>query len=214
MTIEKIYEFVTMKGLSINEFSKKIGVSNGYFAKQRTSNGSISSNIIEKIVSFYPDIDLDWLFRDYPLAKTGKPEVIHENMVPVYPHIATAGKVALFKDFRDSDSEGYITVPNMPKCDGAIPIIGDSMYPLLKSGDLVCYKIKDVNDIMFGEMYIIDWLDGRGDDYLTVKYVAKGSSKDQLKLISYNKHHDDIEISKERIRQLALVKLTIRFNSF
>lgn len=101
----------------------------------------------------------------------------------------------------------------MPKCDGAIPIIGDSMYPLLKSGDLVCYKIMDVADVLYGEMYIVDWLDSRGDDYLTVKYLAKGSNKDMLKLISYNKHHDDIEIQKERIRQLALVKLTIRFNS-
>ena len=39
----------------------------------------------------------------------------------------------------------YISIPRLPKCDGAVYVTGDSMYPLLKSGDIVLYK--EVSDI-------------------------------------------------------------------
>jgi len=71
-TIKNIYKFIDYKGVSVNEFSKKVLVSNGYFAKQRGSNGAISSNILEKIVIEYSDINPDWLL-------TGRGEMLREN---------------------------------------------------------------------------------------------------------------------------------------
>lgn len=45
----------------------------------------------------------------------------------------------------------------IPKCDGGLRIVGDSMYPLLKSGDIVFYKqVHDImHSIIWGEMYLI-----------------------------------------------------------
>ena len=60
-TIERLYKLVDIKGDSIYRLSKEIEVSNGYFSKQKQSNGALSSNIIEKIVSYYPDLDANWL---------------------------------------------------------------------------------------------------------------------------------------------------------
>lgn len=226
MIQEKIVKYLNFKGISKYKFYKETGFSNGFLDK----TGAIGSDKCEIICSHYPDLNIEWLILDkgemISSKKFYRDSITNETMlntlldiydiknaIPVYPHIATAGAVQLFKDFRHDQSDGFIHVPNMPKCDGAIPVVGDSMYPLLKSGDLVCYKVIDVPDIIYGEMYIVDWTNSRGDDYLTVKYVAKGSNKDVLKLISYNKHHDDIEVNKATIRQLALVKLTVRFNT-
>lgn len=59
--INRIYQLSDFKGDSIYKISKDIGVSNGYFAKTRKNNGNVSSNIIEKIVSYYPDLNVEWL---------------------------------------------------------------------------------------------------------------------------------------------------------
>lgn len=69
--IEKILHFIAYKKVSINEFSKLIGVSNGYLAKQKANKGNIGSHIIEKIVRLYPDLNIDWLFGiDDQMLKT------------------------------------------------------------------------------------------------------------------------------------------------
>ena len=62
----------------------------------------------------------------------------------------------------------------IPKCDGGLRIVGDSMYPLLKSGDIVFYKqVHDImHSIIWGEMYLISF-DIDGDEYVSVKYLQK-----------------------------------------
>ncbi len=71
--IERIYNLSEFKGDSIYKLSKSLGVSNGYFAKQRQSNGSVSSNILEKIVSYYADVNIEWLI-------TGKGNMLKDKM--------------------------------------------------------------------------------------------------------------------------------------
>ena len=57
--------------------------------------------------------------------------------VPLYSIEGTAGLVPLFADHAQTRPVNFIHIPNLPKCDDAIYIVGDSMYPLLKSGDIV-----------------------------------------------------------------------------
>lgn len=59
--IERIYQFIDYKGVSVKEFSDNIGVSNGYLAKQKANSANLGSHIVEKIVVFYPDISVEWL---------------------------------------------------------------------------------------------------------------------------------------------------------
>ena len=76
---------------------------------------------------------------------------------PLYSIEGTAGLVPLFADRNRAHAINYIHIPNLPKCDGAIYIAGDSMYPLLKSGDIVLYKqLRDLDDIFWGDMYLLD----------------------------------------------------------
>lgn len=73
-TIDRIYELVDFKGETIYKLSKSIDVSNGYFSKQKLSNGAISSTIIEKLVNHFPDVDVNWLI-------TGKGKMLRTNTV-------------------------------------------------------------------------------------------------------------------------------------
>lgn len=107
-----------------------------------------------------------------------------------------------------------IRIPNLPKCDGAIHIVGDSMYPLLKSGDIVLYKEMpvDMQHLFYGEMYLISYII-EGDAYVVVKYINRSpQGEPYVTLVLQNPHHADIDIAFRTVNALALVKASIRIN--
>ncbi len=133
--------------------------------------------------------------------------------VPLYSIEGTAGLVPLFSKQEEMKPVNYIHIPNLPKCDGAIYVVGDSMYPLLKSGDIVLYKqLNDVRDVFWGDMYLIS-IDIDGEEYITVKYVQKSEHDGFIKLVSQNQHHADKEVEIDRIRAIALVKASVRMHT-
>lgn len=133
--------------------------------------------------------------------------------VPLYNIEGTAGLVPLFTGQPPVRPVDYIHIPNLPKCDGAIYIVGDSMYPLLKSGDIVLYKkMNSIDDIFWGDMYLLS-IDIDGEEYITVKYIQKSEHNGCIKLVSQNPHHADKDVSIDRIKALAFIKASIRMNS-
>lgn len=70
-TKDRLLKFIELNSISLHQFHKKIGVSNGYLAKVE----SIGSPVIEKIAEIYPDLSLDWLFtgRGHMLRSQQKP---------------------------------------------------------------------------------------------------------------------------------------------
>lgn len=133
--------------------------------------------------------------------------------VPLYNIEGTAGLVPLFMGQIPTKPIDYIHIPNLPKCDGAIYIVGDSMYPLLKSGDIVLYKqMNSIEDIFWGDMYLLS-IDIDGEEYITVKYIQKSTQEGCVKLVSQNQHHADKDVGINRIKALAFIKASIRMNS-
>lgn len=133
--------------------------------------------------------------------------------VPLYSIEGTAGLVPLFAEESTAKPINFIHIPNLPKCDGAIYVVGDSMYPLLKSGDIILYKqLSDVRDVFWGDMYLLS-IDIDGEEYITVKYVQKSDHEGFIKLVSQNQHHADKEVEMSRIRAIALVKASIRMHT-
>ena len=133
--------------------------------------------------------------------------------VPLYSMEATAGLVPLFEQQSAHTPLNYIHIPNLPKCDGAVYVAGDSMYPLLKSGDIVLYKqLNDLEDIFWGDMYLLS-IDMDGEEYIMVKYVQRSDREGYVRLVSQNQHHADKDVEIKRIRAIALVKASIRMNT-
>lgn len=133
--------------------------------------------------------------------------------IPLYNLEATAGLVSLFNDV-DAIPISYISLPDLPACDGAVYVRGDSMYPLLKSGDIVLYKqVHDMQyGIFWGEMYLIS-ANVDGDEFVTIKYIHKSERENCVKLVSHNQHHEPKDIPISMIRALALVKASVRYNT-
>ena len=150
---------------------------------------------------------------DYTTFKLRSDSSLPMQSVPLYSIEGTAGLVPLFTDQEANKPINFIHIPNLPKCDGAIYIVGDSMYPLLKSGDIVLYKqLQNLDDIFWGDMYLLS-IDLDGEEYITVKYIQKSEREGYVKLVSQNPHHADKDIEMSRIRAIAIVKASIRMNS-
>lgn len=221
---QKILEFIEFKGLSKYKFYKETGITRGVLDKE----SGISEDNIAKFIACYPEIRLEWLLKnEEPMIKEenlGHPAQVYplktdrsiENQeIPLYNLEASAGLVELFQDHSRTDVLDTIKIPNLPKCDGAIFVTGDSMYPLLKSGDIVAYKeIQDFKtEIFWGEMYLIS-IEVSGEEWVSVKYIQKSEKgEDYIKLVSQNQNHQSKEVRMDKIRALAIVKASIRINS-
>ncbi len=145
------------------------------------------------------------------LRSTDRPTPMQS--VPLYNIEGTAGLVPLFLQQQQVEPVDYIHIPNLPRCDGAIYVVGDSMYPLLKSGDIVLYKqLHSIEDVFWGDMYLLS-IDIDGEEYVTVKYLQKSDTPGCVRLVSQNPHHADKDVPIEKIRALAFVKASIRMNS-
>ena len=228
MIKERIIKLIEFKGLPKEKFYKDIGMTSANF-RGKAKNTPLNSNAIENILSVIPDANLNWLITgDGNMIKkevllTEPTQVYqlrtdrnHDNqIIPLYNLEATAGLVNLFQNQGDQTPIDTIRIPNLPKCDGAVFVTGDSMYPLLKSGDIVAYKqIYDFNnDIFWGEMYLVS-VEVAGEEFVSVKYIQKSEKGEQyVKLVSQNQHHQPKNVSLNKVRALALVKASIRINS-
>jgi phage repressor protein C with HTH and peptisase S24 domain len=230
MVSERVGLYIEKKGISYYAFENNLGVSRGSISKAVKEGKSIGSNVLENILNTYTDLNPTWLltgcgdmfvvnetllFNKSVETFRLKTDVSYENQqIPLYNIEAVAGLVPLFQDSKEQEPIDHISIPHLPKCDGAVYVTGDSMYPLLKSGDIVLYKkVYDIkNEIFWGEMYLLS-IDVAGEEYITVKYIQKSEQSGFVKLVSQNKHHQDKDVAMDKIRALALVKASIRINS-
>ena len=220
-----IKELRKAKKMTIDELSEKSGVSKRMISAYEAGENDITLSKLRYIATAM-GVDIIQLisgeskgieFKEpTSVYKTRTDNTIEIQQIPLYNMEVSAGIVSLFKDQSQEAPIDFISIPNLPKCDGAIYVTGDSMYPLLKSGDIVMYKqINDLANVIYiwGEMYLVS-LDMDDEEYVTVKYIQKSEISDEhIKLVSMNTNHQPIDVPKSRVKALALVKGSIRINS-
>ena len=210
-------------GMTQEQLSQRLGIGKAALSMIETGKAGLSTRNRNILVQEL-NVNAEWLDGDdtadmfnlepdLTSFRLKTDNTLPMQSVPLYSIEGTAGLVPLFADRRQMKPIDFIHIPNLPKCDGAIYVVGDSMYPLLKSGDIVLYKqLHDLDDIFWGDMYLLS-IDIDGEEYITVKYVQKSATDGFVKLVSQNPHHADKDVAMSRIRAIALVKASIRMNS-
>ena len=209
-------------GLTQEQLAQQLGIGKAALSMIETGKAGLSTrnkNILVQDLNVNPewiDTGKGRMFNAEPnctpyLHRTDKSLPLQS--VPLYSIEGTAGLVPIFAEESTAKPVNFIHIPNLPKCDGAIYVVGDSMYPLLKSGDIILYKqLNDVRDVFWGDMYLLS-IDIDGEEYITVKYVQKSEHEGFIKLVSQNQHHADKEVEMSRIRAIALIKASIRMHT-
>lgn len=223
---QRVLEYLGSIGMSKYEFYKKTGLSNGFLDKGQ----NIGSDKCEKISEIFPALNIAWVItgKGQPKKLYHPDETLHlanepgspryrslneklaeDKRIPLYNFNASEGLTQLFDDPKVLS---YIEIPNLPKCDGAIAVMGDSMYPIVKPGDIIVYK--RVNDlkagIIFGEMYIISVLiDERL--HTLVRLIKKSDIKNHIQLVGYNNPDAAMDVPLKTVEAVAMVKANISY---
>lgn len=138
---------------------------------------------------------------------------IEFQYIPLFEFDAAAGLVAIFNQHQIEPTD-YIRIPDIPPVDGAIYVKGESMSPLIKNGDVVMFKKKEVNidNILWGEIYILSFMND-GDSYTAVKYLRQSDRPDYIRLESFNPDFPPKDIPMSSITALAIVKASLTFHT-
>ena len=169
-------------GMTQEQLAQRLGIGKAALSMIETGKAGLSArnrNILVQELNVNPE----WLETGEGEMFNAEPDLtayMHRTdnsvplqSVPLYSIEGTAGLVPLFTARTQAKPGNLIHIPNLPKCDGAVYVVGDSMYPLLKSGDIVLYKqLHDLNDIFWGDMYLLS-TDIHGEEDVTVQYIQK-----------------------------------------
>ena len=209
------------------EFASYLGVSRSTLSNWIARNSIDFPLLLERM----KDVDYNWLLMgkgspmhqqrhcdgEYAqseveiLHNPKTPDIVDDRSVALYDITAAANLKTLLADKRQY-VVGKIQIPSIPVCDGALYISGDSMYPILKSGDIVGFKeINSFSHVIYGEMYLVSFVID-GDEYLAVKYINRSDKEGCLKLVSYNPHHEPMDVPLAAINAMAIVKFSVRKN--
>ena len=232
--LNRIKELTRRESITITELERIIGASKGVLSRALSKGTDIQSKWLIKIVENFQQYNPEWLLTGkgsmlrntmeksetggelVKLAKEKVPAPSPElQEIPVYDIRASAGLGMLFSDQSRQIPIEYLRIPYLPKADGALFVTGDSMYPLLKAGDIVIFRrVNNIPDgFIWGEIYLLD-INLNGDEFVSIKYVQKSEKGDEyIKLVSHNEHHHSKDIPVSSVRTAAHVLASIRFNT-
>lgn len=86
-TIDRIIELVSELNLSARQFDISIGTANGYTLRMKKNNASVGSDVIERIIKEYPQVNLVWLITgkgDMFITEQAKPKARSTQEIEAY----------------------------------------------------------------------------------------------------------------------------------
>ncbi|MDH6309312.1 hypothetical protein M2451_002802 [Dysgonomonas sp. PFB1-18] len=227
---DRILEFLESLAISKNKFYTQTGIANGTLDKK----SGITGDTIVKIHNAYPDLSLEWLI-------TGEGEMLKSSSFNIYSDLGSIRDqyaavanvdpatinddrlirmesplefIPIFTYKELHHCEGYLSIPKLNTCDGSGYVKTDSMYPLIKPGDIVCYKTaNNTKHIHWGEMYIL-YVIIDGEEYLTIKNLERSQlGDDYVCLTGQNPKYHPKDIPAANIQWKALIKAHVSYNS-
>ena len=211
--VDRIKLFREYLGIGQTAFEVNIGVARGYFSNVKT----LGSDRILRIHTKYPELNIEWLVTgNGEMIKNAEREQktieISESAISetkrkgalIYDIDAICGLSGRDIEFTDEKVIGSIDAPEINSDSKIIFATGDSMLPLIASGDrVVIRKIESWDYFNYGQVYLIIT-----NEYRLIKRVRRHpKDADNLILLrSENPDYDDIDLPKREIIHLFIVE--------
>ena len=194
-------------GMTQEQLAQRLGIGKAALSMIETGKAGLSArnrNILVQELNVNPE----WLESGKGNMFNAEPDLtayMHRTdnslplqSVPLYSIEGTAGLVPLFADQAQAKPVNFIHIPNLPKCDGAIYIVGDSMYPLLKSGEIRPRGVCETR-----EPEPAPRRQGRGDQPHKGNRAGQGQHQDELDPVAARTGRPYARISRETIPAAA-----------
>lgn len=162
---DRIRQFISAKRISQAKFEKACGLSNGYVSNLKASP---SADKMMKILEAFPELNQTWLLSGAgdmlrSLPDGSRPEHTDVPAVPAddeadyiryYPNVDGSLGGTEFLDDPD-ETPVMMKVPGFKGNVFAINAYGDSMYPIIKSGQIVICSVWQETFIDWGRIYLV-----------------------------------------------------------
>lgn len=211
---ERLLNYIAYKGIDKATLERNSGLSNDAVNKM---GDNTRTKTLDKISNAYPDINIAWLktgVGEMLINEERKEKIISVDKTAIsetgrkgaliYDIDATCGIDGRDIEFTDGRVIGSIEAPEINSNSKIIFATGDSMIPLITSGDrIVVRKIESWDYFNYGQVYLIIT-----NDYRFIKRVRKhpANPEDLILLRSENKEYDDIDLPKREIVHLFIVE--------
>lgn len=186
MVKDRLIQFIGSKRISLASFERQCSLSKGFVNKV---GDSITSAKLNGISEVYPELNINWLLtgvgemlndsqQDTYINKVGE----EQTTVPLVPLSAMAGKLTGFslEGITKADCEKIISP--IKGADFAVPVSGDSMYPLFPNGSRVLVQETNPNAfIEWGKVYVLNTCNG-----IVVKQLRKSNKEGYVSCYSFN----------------------------
>jgi hypothetical protein bfra3_16308 len=211
---ERVLYFIENQGEKKETFFEDLGMSYANF-KGVQKKSALGSDKIDKILSKYPDLNLEWLFSgkgEMLKSETTKTETSKEESVKGIPLVnatAIGGYGNNVFSFEERDVKDYYVIPKFKhkQVDFMIEVEGSSMYPKYNSGDVVaCRIIKERNFIQWNKTHVI----ATREQGIIIKRIKPSDAPNSLLMVSDNESYDPFNVPEEEIEGLAIVVGVIR----
>lgn len=220
---QRLKEFRQYIGLNQGEFADSLEIAQAHLSMIESGRKSISSNLLEKLALSY-NVDFNWLLtgegsiqrkpsatfvHSTPNFDQNEADLVHltrttrKNNVLV-PVAAQAGYMNEWTQEYISQELEFIRVPGVDYEARTFEVSGDSMEPILHSGDyVVCSKVEKLEEIKSGGIYcVISSLSG-----ISVKFCSY--RQDSLSLRPANRGYASTTITPEEIHEIWKAELLI-----
>lgn len=202
-TKERMKAVLAELEISEGTFETKCNLAKGFVSK---IGDTIRVKSQEKIINHFPEINLTWLI-------TGEGEMLNNGNTSIIEVPPKEKTIKYFYDvdvsmgnieFLNDPSQKYkeIIIPGYSDCKYAINAYGDSMHPLIKSGQIILLDDWRESFIAWGKIYLIVTKGG----FRAIKYLFPSENNDMVKCVSENeKTNPPFDVPKEDIK-LFIVK--------
>ncbi len=210
---ERIRFLMRQQRLTQAEFARRIGLDAANLSKQLNGRLPITKGLINRITA---DIGVSkrWLLtgKDLPFAKpdTATHIALTETSLtetpstgtPIYDIDVTAGCTELSREFTADRIIGAMTIPSLSPSAVIVKVNGDSMEPEILNGSYIAIRpITDLQCIFWGQIYVVVL-----DNFRLVKHLRRMPDPAKICLHSANPLYDDMEIDRDKIKNLYLVE--------
>lgn len=205
----RIRQFITLEGLTQDEFARNVGISPQNLGQVLKGNRGVPKNLVSKIIAAYPKIYDQWLLLGLGemLVEDNVYEEEEENTKPRLPLTAAAG---VLSDYLGGvlahECEQMPIIRSMPDYDFTMIVKGNSMEPKYEGGDeIACKQVQKT--IEWGKTYVLATRDGA-----VLKRLYKSENGDGVRCVSYNhEEYPDFEVSADDIlgvyRVVGLIRI-------
>ena len=210
----KLTNFFKDKGLSQKDVAELMGTSSAYINAILNNRKDVGKKQAAKMGNLF-GLSASWLLTGEgemftatdapksPLAKDDKDGVAPSNFheITYFPNVDGSMGGVQFMD-NSAETREVIVIPGYSDCKLAINAYGDSMHPLIKSGQIVLMAEWQESFIDWGKIYLVVTKSGRA-----IKRLFPGSDGEHITCKSENEtSHPPFEVERADILKIFIVK--------